>query len=424
MTSNTNFDLAPACAGLTIHPAPNADRTTADILLARTFRYAGFDDRTFAAAMLDPALPFGSGAPQATEFLRLALQLGDEAVAWLLHTGFPYPGAVGEILRHQAARVGAANVTSWVSANFFVGLAVKSLLLGGASFFVRIDGGTVPTLSAAGRKLVLTTTALRQAFDAVDVAAYTQLGTSGLWNVAAVHAVAVEPVPQASATAMPPIVVPLTGQAEVPGETPDTFIEAPAAAAVLAIRLPTTISAAVAASTNAGPSHADDVGQDWQATSVAPTRTMAAGALLMDEDPIAALIDSFAASGSAPAAKPHLMRPTVRIFLHELGLVEADTIGALRLALATTIAPAFRKKVLARSSLYGVTKNAGRRFNNVVTAPDDCAAIARLAKDKPGSYWRQLTREQQAEREQRWRAWVDFLAQVLLTAGPMPAVSW
>ena len=136
---------------------------------------------------------------------------------------------------------------------------------------------------------------------------------------------------------------------------------------------------------------------------------------------IADLVEAMQRSPFRVKQKPQLAVSTIRIWLHTLGLVGADTVAKLRTALATWPADIdFQQAVHSRSLRYGLSLRAPQEFKALDTTPERCDAII---IDHPERF-AVMSPAQELERSRRWSHWVRYLRSENFAAGQLPHFEW
>lgn len=154
---------------------------------------------------------------------------------------------------------------------------------------------------------------------------------------------------------------------------------------------------------------------------VTPTPNSQAASAVAETVVISELVDAMQRSPFRVKQKPQLAVSTIRIWLHTLGLVGADTVAELRTALATWPAGIdFQQAVHSRSLRYGLSLRAPQEFKALDTTPERCDAII---IDNPGRF-AVMSPAQELERSRRWSHWVRYLRSENFAGGQLPHFKW
>lgn len=142
---------------------------------------------------------------------------------------------------------------------------------------------------------------------------------------------------------------------------------------------------------------------------------------LAETAPIADLVDAMQRSPLRVTQKPQLVVSTIRIWLHTLGLIDADTVAALRAALAAwPVGIDLQHAVVGRSQRYGMSHRAPPEFKARDTTPGRCDE---LILEHPQRF-APMSITQELERAQRWSHWVRYLGSEHFAGGQLLHFDW
>lgn len=157
------------------------------------------------------------------------------------------------------------------------------------------------------------------------------------------------------------------------------------------------------------------------AADVDPSPDSEAPPTVADTVLIVDLVDEMQRSPFRVTQKPQLVASSIRIWLHTLGLIDADTVADLRTALASWPAGVdLQQAVIGRSERYGMSHRAPPEFKARDTTPERCDEIIR---EHPHRF-AIMSAAQTHERAWRWSHWVRYLRSEHFACGPLPHFDW